>query len=266
MALSCSYDETRLRRDRAEAIAKKDYAKLREVRDRTYATYTPAFANELFRRMARLGVWQVPTLTLRKRLALLGLDRLTEAPELKYVPAGVRNAWRDPHEDLKKASDEQVRNFREDYDFHAKLVCDMQRAGTGILAGTDTGDPWVVPGFALHGELQYLVEAGLSTAQALAAATVQPARYFGLEDSYGSVERGKIADLVLLDADPFADIRNTRRIVSVVHRGKLLDRACRESLLAGRQAPCAFAALPAKSVPSPSRRPVKSRKRGSRTR
>jgi hypothetical protein len=266
MALSCSYDETRLRRERADAVAKKDYVKLTQVGERTYATYTASIANELFRRMARMGVWQVPTLTLRRRLALLDLDRLADAPELKYVPAAVRNRWRDPREDLKNASEEQLRNFRSDYEFHARLVSAMQRAGTGILAGTDTGDPWVVPGFALHDELEYLVDAGLSTAQAIAAATVLPARYFGVEDSYGTVDRGKIADLVLLNADPFSDIRNTRRIAAVVHRGALLDRGCLNSLLAGKQASCAFVSLPAKPAPPAVRHPVKSRKRGSRTR
>ena len=266
MALSCSWDETRLRRERATAIANRDYAKLREIRQRTYATYGPGFASDLFRQMARLGVWQVPTLSLRKRLALLDIGRRADAAELRYVPQDIRKAWPDPQEELKRASEEQLRNFQEDYDFHAKLVAAMQRSGTGILAGTDTGDPWVVPGFALHDELEYLVEAGLTADQAIAAATVQPARYFGLDGSYGTVDEGKVASLVLLDADPLADIRNTRRIAAVVHRGRLLDRGCLDTLLAGKPAPCSFASLPVKATRSSVRRPGSSRKRGSRTR
>jgi hypothetical protein len=265
MALSCSYDETRLRRERKEAIEKKDYAMLREIRTRTYATYSTSLANEMFRRMARMGVWQVPTLTLRRRMALLDLDRLAEAPEMKYIPEAIRKSWTDPREDLKKASNEQIQNFREDYDFHAKLVSAMQRTGVGILAGTDTGDPYVVPGFSLHDELEFLVESGLTPDQAIASATIQPARYFALEDSYGTVDQGKIASLVLLDADPLADIKNTRRIAAVVHRGKLLERNCLDTLLKGRPAPCAFAPAivkpppPAKRAPAPRKRPARRR-------
>lgn len=266
MALSCSWDEARLRKDRAEAIAAKDYARLREIRKRTYATYTPALANQLFRQMARMGVWQVPTLSLRKRLALMDLDRLTEAPEIQYVPADIRKTWQDPREDLRKVSEEQLKNFQEDYAFHAKLVGDMVRAGVGILAGTDTGDPYVVPGFALHDELEYLVGAGFTSDQVIGWATIQAARYFGVEDSYGTIDKGKIADLVLLAADPLADIRNTRQIAAVVHRGKLLDRSCLDTLLTGKPAPCAFVSLPAKPAPSSAPRPASSRKRRSRTR
>lgn len=265
IALSCSYDEKTLRRERKEAIANKDYAKLRTIRSRTYSTYNPGLANDLFRRMARMGVWQTPTLTMRKRLALIDLDQLAGARELKYVPEAIRKSWTDPREELGKASAEQIQNFREDYDFHAKLVGAMQRSGVGILAGTDTGDPYVVPGFALHDELIDLVAAGLTTGQAIASATILPARYLGIEDSYGTVDRGKVASLVLLNADPLADIRNTRRISAVVHRGKLLDGECIDTLLKGKKSPCALAPpVKAAAVPVKSRPPVRKRGRQKR--
>jgi len=108
----------------------------------------------------------------------------------------------------------------------------MHRAGVPILAGTDVGNPFVYPGFSLHDELGLLVEAGLTPAAALRAATLDPARYLGVADSLGSVARGKRADLVLLDADPLADIANTRRIRAVVARGRYLDRAALDALLA----------------------------------
>jgi imidazolonepropionase-like amidohydrolase len=118
-----------------------------------------------------------------------------------------------------------LERFRFDYDFHAKIVALMQRNGVGLLAGTDTGDPYVVPGRALHDELELLVQAGLSPAQALRTATLNPARYFGIQTQAGSVDRGKRADLVLLDANPLEDIRNVRKISAVILRGRLLDRA-----------------------------------------
>jgi hypothetical protein len=262
LAVACSLEETHLRKLRADAIAKKDYAALREVRNRTYATFNPAIATELFRYMARYGVWQTPTLTLRKRLSLMGLEELTSAPELKYVPEPIRSGWKDPRDDLKKATPEQLANFREDYEFHRKLIPYMRSAGTGILAGTDTGDAYVVPGFALHDELVLLVEAGLSPAEALASATVQPARYFGVEESYGTVERGRIANLVLLDANPLDDIRNTRRISAVIQKGRLMSRKCLDRLLEGRQDPCALVAAPRSPAAAPVKRRSPARRRG----
>jgi imidazolonepropionase-like amidohydrolase len=92
-----------------------------------------------------------------------------------------------------------------------------------ILAGTDTGDSYVLPGFTLHSELALLVQAGLTPLEALQSATINPARYFQIQGTTGSIERGKTADMVLLDGDPLNDIRNTTRIAAVVVRGKLLD-------------------------------------------
>ena len=101
----------------------------------------------------------------------------------------------------------------------------MQAAGVRLLAGTDAGSVLVYPGFSLHEELALLVyRAGLSSRQALRAATIEPARFARLDDRFGTIAPGKVADLVLLDADPFADIRNTRRIFGVVQAGRWLGR------------------------------------------
>jgi hypothetical protein len=265
IAMACSLEETILRQRRAEAIAKKDYAALREVRDRTYATFNPTIAREVFRQMARYDVWQTPTLTLRRRLSLMGLEELTSARELQYVPAAVRSGWKNPLEELKKATPEQMENFREDYEFHRRLISYIRSAGAGILAGTDTGDAYVVPGYALHDELSLLVEAGLAPSEALASATVQPARYFGIEDAYGTVERGRVASLVLLDGNPLDDIRNTRRIAAVIQKGRLLPRKCLDGLLGGKQDECALAGAPPAS-PAPVKRRAPPRKRVRRSR
>ncbi|MGD0303014.1 MAG: amidohydrolase family protein [Bryobacteraceae bacterium] len=102
---------------------------------------------------------------------------------------------------------------------HEKLL-DMLRAGVVILAGTDGGKP----GESLHDELELLVAAGLTPAQALRSATLEPARYLDAL-SLGTVEEGKTADLVILDTDPLADIRNTRKIAAVILGGKYLTHA-----------------------------------------
>lgn len=95
-----------------------------------------------------------------------------------------------------------------------------------ILAGTD----YIVPGADLHRELVQLVAAGLTPAEALRTATINPALYFGLEGEYGGIEEGKVADLLLLDADPLHDVRNTQRIRTVVFNGNVYDRAALDGL------------------------------------
>jgi imidazolonepropionase-like amidohydrolase len=109
----------------------------------------------------------------------------------------------------------------------------LARAGVGLLAGTDTPAGMAFPGFDLHEELAQLVTAGLSPLEALRTATLNPARFLGATDSLGTVGPGKLADLVLLDADPLTDIRHTQRIRAVVANGRYLDRAALDALLAG---------------------------------
>lgn len=103
------------------------------------------------------------------------------------------------------------------------------------MSGTDVGNPFVVAGFSLQEELGLLVEAGLSPADALRSATLNPAKFLGAADSLGTVETGKVADLVLLDRNPLTDIRNTRRIRAVVLNGRYLDRADLDELLASAE-------------------------------
>jgi imidazolonepropionase-like amidohydrolase len=100
----------------------------------------------------------------------------------------------------------------------------MNTAGVRIMAGTDTTAPFVFPGSSLHEELALLVQAGLTPMQTLQGATRQPAEFLGKLQTQGTIEQGKIADLVLLDANPLNDIHNTQKIRAVILRGKLLDR------------------------------------------
>jgi imidazolonepropionase-like amidohydrolase len=104
-------------------------------------------------------------------------------------------------------------------------VRDMQRAGVGILAGSDAGaNEYSVPGFSLHDELAELVEAGLTPMEALQTATLNPAQYFGMTDAFGTVELGKTADLILLEANPLDNIRNTQKIAGVIMNGRLITK------------------------------------------
>jgi imidazolonepropionase-like amidohydrolase len=109
------------------------------------------------------------------------------------------------------------------------LVKAMRDAGVELLAGTDS--PNCLPGFCLHDELLLLVQAGLTPMEALQTATRNAARYFDREQDWGTVEVGKLADLVLLDADPLNDIRNTQKIRAVVIAGRLLNRSELDAML-----------------------------------
>jgi imidazolonepropionase-like amidohydrolase len=112
-----------------------------------------------------------------------------------------------------------------------ELVGLMNRAGVNLMTGTDLGVKWVSPGQSLHEEIAYLVDAGLTPMEALQAATRNPARFLGV--NAGTVEPGKLANLVLLDANPLEDIRNTTRIRGVVLDGKYYDRAQLDTLMKG---------------------------------
>jgi imidazolonepropionase-like amidohydrolase len=108
---------------------------------------------------------------------------------------------------------------------------ELKEAGVKLLAGTDMPQPFVYPGFSLHQELELLVRSGLTPLEALRTATYNPAEFLGALDSLGTVTQGKIADLLLLDANPLTDIRNTRRIAVVIANGRVFDPAARAQLL-----------------------------------
>ena len=129
----------------------------------------------------------------------------------------------------------QVAQSEELFRRRLALTADLAAAGVPLLAGTDLGTTYLMPGFSLHDELHLLVRAGLTPQQALGAATLNPARYLGRRDA-GVITRGAVADLVLLDADPLHDIRNTTRINSVFVRGELINPARRHRMLAELEA------------------------------
>jgi len=107
----------------------------------------------------------------------------------------------------------------------------MHKAGVQFLAGSDGPDPYVFPGFGLHDELEWLVKSGFTPLQALQAATVNPALFLAKGSSYGVAEVGRVADLVLLDANPLEDIGNTRKIFGVVVGGKYYSRGALNKML-----------------------------------
>jgi hypothetical protein len=184
-----------------------------------------AACEPLLRRMAANGTWLTPTLTVDRGLS--PTDELAADPRIRFVPPNLAERWERGRRRGEQALIRQRINAQS-----ARMAAMAQAAGVGILAGTDASDEaYVFAGSGLHDELALLVDAGLTPLQALQAATLNPARYLGAADSMGTVAAGKAADLLVLDANPLQDIRNTMRIFAVVAGGRLIDAAERERLL-----------------------------------
>jgi imidazolonepropionase-like amidohydrolase len=189
----------------------------------------------LYARFAANGTWYVPTLVVlsapRTRdadvLAMLDDTLAQRDPRRRFITPSLVQWWRVQVEERMgdtAAARRLALTWRSGYDGTLEVIRAMRAAGVPILVGTDAGSVMVFPGYGVHDELQQLVEAArLTPREALWGATLGPARFFGMERELGTIEAGKLADLVLLDGDPLADIRNTRRINAVVLRGGLID-------------------------------------------
>jgi len=189
-------------------------------------------AVDFFERSAQQGTRQAPTLLLWRRMGHLDDEKLKADPRLKYVPEAIRKSWPDPGAESKDWSADQRAQWKEQVARIYRLVALAKRTKVELLAGTDTGDPYTIPGASLHDEIEELVRAGLTPREALESATLAPARFLGWDGAMGTIVQGKVADLVLLDADPMDDIRNTRHIAAVFSRGKYYSRKDLDGILA----------------------------------
>jgi len=200
-------------------------------------TYDEKKAAALFQAFVKNGTWQTPTLAILNGFAHELDQEFVNDPRKRFLPKAWTDNW-DPRviyylRDESPAEYEVLhQRMRMLLTRYRKLVGDMHRAGVELLAGTDTNplNP-VLPGWGLHEELVLLQESGLTNMEALQTATRNPARYFGILDQTGTIEEGKSADLVLLDADPLEDIRNTQQISAVVSRGRYYSRSDLDALL-----------------------------------
>jgi amidohydrolase family protein len=231
IALACSSEEVSLRQARAEAIKKQDWQTYGRIADQLLDTYSDEKAKALFSRFVKNGTYQVPTLTLLKRMGYLYEGDPTKDLRLNYIPHSIKDGWENPNEAKKNLSVRVQAFFKKEYQKLAEILLAMRRAGVLVMAGTDTADPYTYPGFTLHDELALLVGAGLTPIETIQAATLIPAKYLGLSDSLGTIEKRKIADLLLLDGNPLEDIRNTKKINAVVLHGRFLDRKTLDSML-----------------------------------
>jgi imidazolonepropionase-like amidohydrolase len=236
---ACSRDEAKLMREQIYAPPKKEtleqaHARVVRWQGELLHSYSQQAAEALIAKFAAKDVWQTPTLVLLKQDAFPTTQIAAALEEReKYIPPASLALWKKGRsEQMRFVAAEESELRAQLFAKSASLVGQMQRSGVQVLAGTDSPAPYVFPGFALHEELQLLVEAGLTPMEALEAATRKAAEFLGTAKDSGTVGAGKYADLVLLDANPVDDIRNTDRISAVLVRGQLLNRAALEKMLA----------------------------------
>src|SRR5215470_3757471 len=200
------------------------------------STYDAKRAEALFSLLAENQTWQCPTLVWERGGNLIDETDFAHDTRAKYVPAYWKNVtW-------KRFTEQVEHDFNTDdlatrkrfVEKELEVVKTMHDSGIPFLAGTDTPPGvYIFPGFSLHEELQRFVAAGFTPMEALQTATLNLAKFLKIEDRLGTIEKGKLADMVLLDANPLDDIRNTQKIAGVIVNGRYLSRAKLDKMLTG---------------------------------
>ena len=202
--------------------AEDDLLKGNKTEARFLETYDPERAEKLAATLAKNHTWQCPTLVWERGGNLIDVTDFSKDARAKFVPA----AWKT--KTWKRFTDEITQGYGDDnlairkkfLEKELEVVGLLHKKGVPFLAGTDTPPGvYIFPGFSLHEELQRFVAAGFTPLEALQTAAINPGKFFGMEDRLGSIEPGKLADLVLLRANPLANIANTQKIAAVIANG-----------------------------------------------
>ena len=184
--------------------------------------------NNVIDALIKNDVWQIPTLILYKNFANKTFKNPDYLQFLNLLPEERKEEW------VKKinAIDNVISKDVVEYTVWSKKMVDfMHDSGISFMAGTDTPIGFLIPGLSLHQEIQELHESGLSELEALQTATINPAKYFNLENSLGRIKSGFIADLIILDKNPLESISNTKSIHAVIKEGNLMNRSYLDSLI-----------------------------------
>lgn len=195
-----------------------------------FSKHTNEFSNRDAQRFAQLmkenGTWLSPTLTTMEWILsqARSLNELRASPVLQYVHPLLQSKWLTANNYNRNTTPERVAYLEQLVNFHVRLVRACKAAGVPIVVGTDTGTSGVVAGFAVHDEIELLVAAGMTPEEAITSATRLPASWLGIDSQVGTVEVGKRADLILLDANPLSDVKNTRKISGVFVNGQWLHQ------------------------------------------
>ncbi len=202
-----------------------------------FAKHSTDFSDADATRFAQLakknGTWVTPTLVVMRWIAseTRSLDEMKASPYLQYVHPILQSKWLLANRYNKNSSPENIAYFDKMVEFNRRLVKAFKAADVKMVAGSDALTSGVVGGFSLHEELELLAAAGLSNEEVLASATRLPAIWLGVDSDRGTIEVGKRADMVLLDADPLLDVKNIRKISAVFLSGRWLSRATLNSMM-----------------------------------
>jgi len=227
-----SYMESVLKDDAPMKVSVSDYGVWKKPNWESLDYVDERKVIALAKATARAGVYSTPTLTFFKLCFVVPQSdaEIRARPDYRFYPEKLRERlftahrkfWTEPPSAERRERYQRIRNL---------LVKTIHDAGGKIMAGSDAPELFLVYGFTLHRELQNLVAAGLSPYAALEAATRTPAEYLKGLDTFGTIERGKRADLLLLDGNPLQDITNTERRAGVMVRGRWLPQAELRKLL-----------------------------------
>lgn len=224
----CSTTEPEQRPAVVEARREGDFEAVMQNLFTSFENFSLEKCQPVYRALAESGTWVVPTLAVHGAPAEVAAWR--DHPGMRYLPRNELEYWLGAAAGM--ISDPGGLSTWAYVQLRMGLVAkDLHDAGARMLAGSDALAVGVFPGFGLHDELESMVDAGLTPAEALVSATLEPARYLQATDSLGTIEPGKVADLVLLGGNPLEDIRNTRRIQAVIVRGRWFDRRALDHLL-----------------------------------
>jgi imidazolonepropionase-like amidohydrolase len=211
-----------------------EFLKGDKTETRLLASYDPERAASLAALLAKNQTWQCPTLVWERGGNLIDVTDFSKDTRAKYVPAGWKDkTWKAFTKDVEAEFAADSLETRKKFIVkELEVVRTLHKSGVPFLAGTDTPPGvYILPGFSLHEELQRFVAAGFTPLEALQTATLNPARFFQMEDQFGTVEKGKNADLVFLDANPLDDIRNTQKVAAVILNGRYFSKADLQKLL-----------------------------------
>ena len=186
----------------------------------------------LAKRVAASNTWMVPTVVVLHSTTHLDDPSLRNDPRLQYIPEFFKTGW-NPANDFRfrAVTPEGWAARKRIFDEQLSILRILHDAGAKFLAGTDLSNPYLYPGFSLYDELAYFTKNGFSNLEALQSATINPARFLNATDSLGTIAEGKVADLVVLDANPLVDIANVARVHAVIANGVLIDAARRQQIL-----------------------------------
>jgi len=236
--LGSSGRETEIFNDLADAVATGE--KLAFVGQEILSQLDAAVSRDdakcaaLFKTLAANNTYQMPSLFGMKILTTCGGGApYPEADEFKYMSAAERGSWRAQLDGfLRLLGEDFIARRAQLYTNLQDLLRLLYEADVPIISGTDSASIFMVPGFSLHKELEEMVAAGMPVFDVLRSATYKPAEFFGMLDDLGTVEEGKLADLLLLAANPLDNISNTQRVNAVIADGRLYERSDLDAVLA----------------------------------